>query len=108
MKCLFDLSFIRYNLYAGVSKYAYRFLDYIVQSGKTDEFVLLLNSISEKQILDWYPQFKYVTIDSGIFKKIPVFRTLVLTYKFKKIVMSCFVHGAMQLHVSKLIKRRFL
>lgn len=85
MKCLFDLSFIRYNLYAGVSKYAYRFLDYIVQSRKTDEFVLLLNSISEKQILDWYPQFKYVTIDSGIFKKIPVFRTLVLTYKFKKI-----------------------
>lgn len=48
MKCLFDLLFIRYNLYVGVSKYAYHILDYIVQTKKTDEFVLLLNSNSEK------------------------------------------------------------
>lgn len=89
MKCLFDLSFIRYNLYAGVSKYAYRFLDYIVEVNKTSEFVLLLNSISEKQIREWYPQFEYKVISSGFYKKIPIIRTLALTVKFKKIADHC-------------------
>lgn len=86
MKCIFDLSFIRYNLYAGVSKYAYRILDYIVEVNKCDEFTLLLNSISEKQIREWYPQFEYKTISSGMFSHIPMVRTLVLTYKFRKII----------------------
>lgn len=80
MKCLFDLLFIRYNLYVGVSMYAYHILDYIVQTKKTDEFVLLLNSNSEKQILERYPQFKYVTIDSGIFKKTLIVRTLIKAF----------------------------
>lgn len=86
MKCLFDLSFIRYNIYAGVSKYAYRILDYVVEANKTGEFVLLLNSISEKQIREWYPQFEYIVIGSGILKKIPIIRTLALSVKFKRIV----------------------
>lgn len=86
MKCIFDLSFIRYNIYAGVSKYAYRILDYIVEINKCNEFILLINTVSEKQIREWYPQFEYITISSGRLKKIPIARTLVLTYKFKKTV----------------------
>lgn len=89
MTCLFDLSFIRYNIYAGVSKYAYRILDYIVEVNKTSEFVLLLNSISEKQIREWYPQFKYIIISSGCVKRFPIIRTLILSFKFKQIANHC-------------------
>lgn len=86
MKCLFDLSFIRHNLYAGVSKYAYRILDYIVKTGKSQEFILLLNTISEKQIREWYPEFEYRLIGSGFLTPVPIVRTLVLSYRFKRIV----------------------
>ena len=84
-RCLFDLSYIRYNLYAGVSKYAYRILDYIVKNDKCDEFILLLNFISAPKIREWYPQFEYRVISSGILKPIPILRTLALIYKFRKI-----------------------
>mgnify|MGYP002104813424 FL=1 len=86
MKCLFDLSFIRHNIYAGVSKYAYRILDYIVEVDKSHEFVLLLNTISERQIREWYPEFEYKLIGSGYLTSVPVVRTLALTYQFKRIV----------------------
>lgn len=88
MKCLFDLSYIRYNLYAGVSKYAYRILDYIVEDQRCDNYLLLLNGISEKQIREWYPQFEYLIVDSGAFKYIPILRTVVLSIRFRKIVNS--------------------
>ena len=61
---IIDLSFIRFNLYAGVSKYAYRLLDYIVEEGKSDDYILLLNIVSENKIREWYPQFKTISIGS--------------------------------------------
>lgn len=85
-RILIDLSYIRYNLYAGVSKYAYRILDFIVEDQRCDKYVLLLNGISEKQIREWYPQFDYIVIDSGFFKVIPMVRTIILSIKFQRIV----------------------
>ena len=46
---IIDLSFIRFNLYAGVSKYAYRLLDYIVEEGKSDDYILLFEYRFGKQ-----------------------------------------------------------
>ena len=63
-----------------------RFLDYIVETCRFEEFVILLNEISYTQIRKWYPQFKYEVIGSGSLKSIPLVRTLALSYKFKRLV----------------------
>ena len=44
MNILIDLSWIRKgNLYTGIAKYAYRFLEYIVKHHLEKHFILLLN-----------------------------------------------------------------
>ncbi|MEE0194990.1 MAG: glycosyltransferase family 1 protein [Phocaeicola massiliensis] len=81
---IIDLSFIRFNLYAGVSKYAYRLLDYIVEEGKSDDYILLLNIVSENKIREWYPQFKTISIGSQALLKYPMIRTIYLSYDFRR------------------------
>lgn len=88
MKVLFDLSFIRLNPYAGVSKYAYRILDYVVDNNKTDSFILLLNIVSKDIIIQKYPMFKYAVIGNTYAAKIPFIRTFYLAKNFQKIVNS--------------------
>lgn len=86
MKILFDLSFIRHNPYAGVSKYAYRILDYIVEEKLEDNVTLLLNSVSENYIVKLYPQFKFIVIGPSIFKPIPIVRTIWTSLTFRSVV----------------------
>lgn len=86
MKVLFDLSFIRLDLYTGVAKYAYRILDYVVLSNQYENFKLLLNVASERQIRTWYPQFGTIVIGRRGLLKIPVIRTLWCMFEFPKTV----------------------
>ena len=90
---IIDLSFIRFNLYAGVSKYAYRLLDYIVEEGKSDDYILLLNIVSENKIREWYPQFKTISIERYIYLMTFVEKSIRVAAKL------CFVLGAMRLLV---------
>lgn len=86
MNILIDLSFIRQVLYQGVAKYAYRFLDYIVEEKLYDNFTLLINTVSENEIRAMYPQFKYITIGPSIFKPIPIVRTIWTSICFNRTV----------------------
>lgn len=83
---LFDLSFIRHNPYAGVSKYAYRILDYIVEKELCSNYVLLLNYVSKDFILEHYPQFSYTVIGGKRQAKFPIIRTFLLSFQYKKTV----------------------
>lgn len=83
---LFDLSFIRHNPYAGVSKYAYRILDYVVDTGKCKDFKLLINYVSKDFILKRYPQFSYIIIGGKTQSKLPIIRTLLLSLQYMKAV----------------------
>jgi glycosyltransferase involved in cell wall biosynthesis len=82
MRILFDLSFIRYNIYAGVSKYAYRILDYVVEEKLCDNITLLLNTVSKEIITKSYPQFNYIAIGPSVFKPIPILRTIWTSLSF--------------------------
>lgn len=82
-KILIDLSYVRTKPYAGVAKYAYRIIDYIIASGKTDQYAILLDVVSENIIKALYPQLESHTIGSRLVSKIPVFRTLWLMFAFK-------------------------
>lgn len=86
MKILFDLSFIRLDLYTGVAKYAYRILDYVVSSNQCGNFKLLLNVASEQQIRAWYPQFDTMVIGRRGLLKIPIVRTLWCMFEFPRVV----------------------
>lgn len=86
MRILFDLSFIRLNPYAGVSKYAYRILDYIVKEKQCDKFILIINTVAEKLIKEKYPQFESITIGNHLLSKIPIIRTLWCTWEFRHVV----------------------
>ena len=57
-KILIDLSYVRTKPYAGVAKYAYRIIDYIIASGKTDQYAILLDVVSENIIKALYPQLE--------------------------------------------------
>lgn len=86
---LIDLSFIRTgNHYAGVSKYAYRFLNYLIEVNEVENVTLLLNVLSEKQIRKWYPQFKCQTIGKLRYRKLKGIRTWNLTATFRKAVKN--------------------
>lgn len=86
MKILFDLSYIRLNPYAGVSKYAYRILDYIVKEKKCDNYILIVNIVAEKFLRDKYPQFDTIVIGNHRLLKIPILRTLWCSWHFKSVV----------------------
>ena len=85
-KILIDLSFIRSKPYSGVAKYAYRIIDYIIQSGRCDRYALLLDIISEAEIKNRYPQFETKTIGNRLITKIPLVRTFWLQFSFKHFV----------------------
>lgn len=86
MKVLFDLSFIRFDVYTGVAKYAYRILDYIVSSNQCNNYKLLLNVISEKQIRKWYPQFETLLIGKSILVNVKIVRTLWCIFEYPIVV----------------------
>lgn len=85
-KILIDLTYIRTKPYSGVAKYAYRIIDYILAAGKSDEYGLLLDVVSEKKIKEMYPQFESHTIGSKSLTKIPLIRTLWLLLSFRRFV----------------------
>lgn len=87
-KILIDLSYIRTKPNSGVAKYAYRIIDYIVQSGRVDRYALLLDIISADVVKRRYPQFESNIIGNKIVAKVPIFRTYWLQYSFKNIVNS--------------------
>lgn len=86
MKILFDLSYIRLNPYAGVSKYAYRLLDYIVKENQCNNYILILNIVAEKFLREKYPQFDTIVIGNHRLLKIPILRTLWCSWHFKSVV----------------------
>lgn len=87
IKILVDLTFIRTgNHYAGVSKYAYRFLNYLLKINEIDNVTLLLNVLSAEQIRMWYPQFKSLVIGNLRYRKLKGIRTFSVTAKFRKAV----------------------
>lgn len=81
-KILFDLSFIRSNYFTGVAKYAYRILDYIVESGLAKNYILVANVLSENFIRSTYPQFECVAIGHKSLSSIPLLKTLDLILDF--------------------------
>lgn len=89
MKILIDLSYIKNNtLYSGVAKYAYRFLDYIVEENLQDNFVLSCNVRSKDYILSKYPSFKYIISGHKFFINLPVIRNIDCALSFRKKVNS--------------------
>lgn len=85
-KILIDLSFIRAAPYSGVAKYAYRIIDYIIDSKREESYALLLDNISANFIKEKYPQFETLTIGNSFASKIPIFRTLWLSFSFRNAV----------------------
>lgn len=86
MKILFDLTFIRSQIFMGISNYAFRILDYILIIKKQDDFELLLNPISYQHIIKMYPQFEYSVVGNAKISKIPCLGTIYMSYIFKRTI----------------------
>lgn len=83
---LFDLSFVRGDIHSGVAKYAYRILDYFVISGQADRYTLVVNYLSRDYFERKYPQFSTIVIGTAFQSKIPILRTILLSFEFRRAV----------------------
>ena len=87
MKILIDLSYIKDNtLYSGVAKYAYRFLDYLIDSHLQENFVLSCNIRGADAIRRQYPMFKSVVVGHKMLSKVPFIRNIDVLYSFRSYV----------------------
>mgnify|MGYP000136416303 FL=1 len=78
MNILIDLSWIRKgNLYTGIAKYAYRFLEYIVKHHLEKHFILLLNGGVAENVKEMFPQeFRHIIVCNKKLLNIPKFQSL--------------------------------
>lgn len=87
MNILIDLSWIRQgNIYTGIAKYSYRFLEYIVKYHLEKHFVLLVNGGVVESIKEMFPQkFQYIIICNKEILKIPKLQSLYIAKEVKRI-----------------------
>lgn len=86
MKILIDLSFVRYDFYTGVSKYAFRILDYIKKNENIDDYTILVSCIFEDKIRKLYPEFKIIRLGNSSIEKLPIVSTMINSLLFKNII----------------------
>lgn len=87
MNVLIDLSWIKEgNIYTGIAKYAYRFLEYIVKYHLERDFVLLVNGGAVENIKAMFPQkFQYIIICNKRILKISKLQSLYIAKEVKRI-----------------------
>ena len=87
MNILIDLSWIRKdNLYTGIAKYSYRFLEYVEKYQLEKHFILLVNKGAEKGIKEMFSQeFRTIVICNKAFLGLPKFSSWHIAKEVKKI-----------------------
>ena len=87
MNILIDLSWIRKgNLYTGIAKYAYRFLEYIVKHHLEKHFILLLNGGVAENVKEMFPQeFRHIIVCNKKLLNIPKFQSLYIAREVKNV-----------------------